>query len=66
MRAESDFRISQKTAINWKNDDEIIIFRRDFIVKFFGDVVFLLVTSLDTSLVISRSFMSILSLVLDL
>ena len=50
-----------KLAINWKNDNDLTVFRHDVIVNFFDVVLFLL-----WILVIGPSFMSISSLVLEL
>ena len=50
-----------KLAINWKNDNDVTVFRHDVIVNFFDVVFFLL-----WILVIDPSFMSISSLVLEL
>ena len=50
-----------KLIINWKNNNDVTIFRHDVIVKFFDVVLFLL-----RSLVTSPSFMSVSSLVLEL
>ena len=47
-------------AINWKNDNDVTVFRHDVIVNFFDVVLFLL-----WILVIGPSFMSISSLVLE-
>ena len=47
--------------INRKIDNEVTIFRNDVIVKFFDGVLFLL-----SSLVTDPSFISILSVVLEL
>ena len=49
-----------KLAINWKNDNDVTVFRHDVIVNFFDVVLFLL-----WILVIGPSFMSISSLVLE-
>ena len=50
-----------KLAMNWKNDNDVTVFRHDVIVNFFDVVLFLL-----WILVIGPSFMSISSLVLEL
>ena len=50
-----------KLATNWKNDNDVIIFQHDVIVKFFEVVLFLL-----WSLVTGSSSMSMSSLVLEL
>ena len=50
-----------KLAINWKNDNDATILRHDAIANFFDVVLFFL-----SSLVTGTSFMSVLSLVLEL
>ena len=61
MRPESRLPDYSKLAINWKNDNDVTIFRHDVIVNSFELVFFLLL-----NLVTGPSFMSISSLVLEL
>ena len=61
MRPESRLPDYSKLAINWKNDNDVTIFRHDVIVNSFEFVFFLLL-----NLVTGPSFMSIWSLVLEL
>ena len=56
------FSDCSKLAINWKNDNDITIFWHDVSVNFFFDVVLFLLPSSG----IGPSFMSILSLALEL
>ena len=46
-----------KLAVNWKNDDDVTIFRHDVLIELFNVVLFLLL-----SLVTNPSFMAISSL----
>ena len=52
--------LASRLAINWKNDNDVKLFRHDAIIKFFKNGVFLL-----SNLVAGPCFMSITFLVLE-